>query len=441
MPRLNPDRNPSYRRHRASGQAIVTLNGRDIYLGPYGTAASKAEYDRVVGEWRAAGRRLPASMQPTQDLSLSELIEAYWPFAKEYYAKDGHPTRELGHVKLAMKRLKAAYGRTPARAFGPLAFKAVRERLVDEGLSRTHVNTTMGRIKRLIAWGVENEIIPADVHHALAAVKGLRKGRTKAKEGRKVRPVPEPFVEAVKPLLSAELQAMIDLQLLTGARPGEVCQMRGMDIDTTGKVWTYRPGSHKTEHHDKEREIYLGPRAQEIVRDFLRPDLSAYLFSPSHAESARHAELAGNRCTRVQPSQLRRKERAATRARRGKRGRAPGACYTVTAYGKAIARACEELHPLPEHLARLPKVRGQKRESVQEWHQRIGPAGVAEVKAWRQEHHWHPHQLRHNAATRLRKEFGVEVARIILGHSSPLITEIYAEADRKAAADVMGRVG
>ena len=42
---------PSYRRHRASGQAVVTLNGVDHYLGPYGTEASKAEYDRVTSEW------------------------------------------------------------------------------------------------------------------------------------------------------------------------------------------------------------------------------------------------------------------------------------------------------------------------------------------------------------------------------------------------------
>jgi hypothetical protein len=49
MPRLI-NRNPSYRRHRASGQAVVTINGQDVYLGPHGTAASKREYDRVLGE-------------------------------------------------------------------------------------------------------------------------------------------------------------------------------------------------------------------------------------------------------------------------------------------------------------------------------------------------------------------------------------------------------
>ena len=48
---------PRYRKHRASGQAIVNLSGQDFYLGPHGTKASKLEYDRLIGEWLANGRR------------------------------------------------------------------------------------------------------------------------------------------------------------------------------------------------------------------------------------------------------------------------------------------------------------------------------------------------------------------------------------------------
>ncbi len=53
----------------------------------------------------------------------------------------------------------------------------------------------------------------------------------------------------------------------------------------------------------------------------------------------------------------------------------------------------------------------------------------------------HPHQLRHNAATELRKEFGLEAARVILGHRSAAITEVYAEMDRQKAIDAMMKVG
>lgn len=47
--------------------------------------------------------------------------------------------------------------------------------------------------------------------------------------------------------------------------------------------------------------------------------------------------------------------------------------------------------------------------------------------------HWHANQLRHNAATVLRKEYGIELARIVLGHSTAFTTEIYAETDRDQA--------
>jgi hypothetical protein len=50
-------RNPSYRLHKASGQVIVTLGGRDIYLGPYGSRASRDSYDRLLAEWLQNGRR------------------------------------------------------------------------------------------------------------------------------------------------------------------------------------------------------------------------------------------------------------------------------------------------------------------------------------------------------------------------------------------------
>ncbi len=54
---------------------------------------------------------------------------------------------------------------------------------------------------------------------------------------------------------------------------------------------------------------------------------------------------------------------------------------------------------------------------------------------------WTPLQLRHAAATRLRAEVGLEAARVVLGHSSPATTEIYAEIDRNKARSLMLRYG
>jgi integrase len=67
--------------------------------------------------------------------------------------------------------------------------------------------------------------------------------------------------------------------------------------------------------------------------------------------------------------------------------------------------------------------------------------GLAELKGWRQGHRWHPNQLRHARATELRREFGIDAARVVLGHRSPQITEVYAELDVSRAAEVMKHLG
>jgi hypothetical protein len=56
MSRKRPQRIPSYRHHKPSGQAVVTLNGKDFYLGLWQSEVSKAEYERLVGEWLGSTR-------------------------------------------------------------------------------------------------------------------------------------------------------------------------------------------------------------------------------------------------------------------------------------------------------------------------------------------------------------------------------------------------
>ncbi len=203
--------------------------------------------------------------------------------------------------------------------------------------------------------------------------------------------------------------------------------MRGCDLDTSGRVWTYVPETHKTAHHGHDRVIYLGPRAQAIIKPFLKRDLTAYLFSPIEAEQERHAQIRERRRTRVQPSQAKRAARARWRAERGRRRRPPSERYTVASYHRAIAHACDKAFLHPE----LSKIKPAKLTDEQR----------VQLVRWRKDHRWHPHQLRHNAATRLRKEYGLDAARVILGHKSPAITEVYAEIDSAKAVEIMARVG
>lgn len=293
MPRLTV-RVPKYRLHKRSGQALVTLNGRDFYLGPYGSEESKAEYDRLIAEWQLAGRQHPESSQPAGGISVDELILAYLEHVESYYRKHGEATSSQQHIRDALRPLHEMYGTTPAAEFGPLALKALRRQQVDEGRwCRTTINKQAGIIKRMFRWGVENELVPPAVHQGLQAVSGLKRGRCGARETEPVKPVPEAHVEAVLKHAPPPVAAMIELQRLTGMRPGEVVIMRGCDVDTTGKLWAYTPASHKTEHHGRPRVIYLGPKAQEILEPWLEPDLQAYLFSPAEAEEARNSGSSG----------------------------------------------------------------------------------------------------------------------------------------------------
>jgi integrase len=288
---------------------VVTLNGRDHYLGRHGTRASRDAYDRLVAEWLGNGRQLPSGAQA---VTVAEVIKAYWPHVKKHYRRaDGTETSEVSEYVYSLRPLNHLYGTLPAVEYGPLKHKAVRELMVHgyehpkygtQGpLTRGVINKRMDRIRRMFKWAAENEIVGASVFHGLLAVRGLQRGRTEAREAEPVRPVPEALVHATRPYVSRQVEALIDLQLLTGARPGELCIMRARNLDTIGRIWVYRPETHKTEHHGHRREIYLGPRAQEIVKPFLKPELEAYLFDPREAEAERLRVMRENRKSKVQP--------------------------------------------------------------------------------------------------------------------------------------------
>ena len=54
-----PDYIPKPSLHR-SGQAVLRLNGKDHYLGRYGSAEAQAKYETLIGSWLNSGRCLPS---------------------------------------------------------------------------------------------------------------------------------------------------------------------------------------------------------------------------------------------------------------------------------------------------------------------------------------------------------------------------------------------
>jgi integrase len=372
---------PSYRLHKSSGRARVTVAGRDIWLGPWNSPESKERYARIVADLDAHGS---IAFRPrSAPMSVAALTAAYLDHveANQLYRKNGKLTSEISCIAVALHPLVKLFGEIPAAEFGPRALVTVRNELCkprppqpgekrrrvhDGPIVRSSVNKHVDRIRRIFRWAVSMELVPAGTWEALRAVPGLRRGQSPlTRESRRVLPAPVRSVAAVLGHVSPTVAALIRVQWLTGARPGEAIQMRTGDLDRSGDVWIYRPASHKTEHHGVEREIVIGPKAQKVLTPFLSLAPTAFMF------------------------------RGADTKRR------KGLHITEAAYGKAIARACAEL-------------------------------GVE---------HWTPNQLRHSAATRLRRDYGIEAARIMLGHTDAGTTLIYAERDRKKAAEIARRVG
>lgn len=381
-----PSRTPKYRHYRPKDLAVVRIGKRDHYLGKYGSPESHEKYDRLVAEWLVSRHQpRPSAVSATPGISrpitVNELVLAFGQHVAVRYVKNGKPTSEVKSFRTALRPVRRLYGREPVTSFGPLALIACRQQLTEQGLCRKRINQHVTRIRQMFKWGVAREMVPETVWRALCAVEGLKFGE--ARETNPVKPVPEEHIPVIEPHVTPQVMAMVNMQLWTGCRPGEACLIRGIDLKMDGDVWEYRPHSHKGQHHRRERVIFLGPHAQQIIRPWLKTDLQAYLFSPREARAWSQAQRAEKRKTPA-PSQPKTKRKASPK-------RKPGEVYNTSAYEHAIARACVK-------------------------------AGVPV---------WAPNRLRHNAGTRIRSEYGIEQARIILGHSSAVTSEIYAEIDRE----------
>ena len=210
------------------------------------------------------------------------------------------------------------------------------------GLCRKFINKQVQRIRRMFAWAVEEELVPVEVHQALLRVKGLKKGKSAAREKPRIKPVAEQMVQATLPFLGPVVQVMVQVQILCGCRPQDIVEMRGVDIDRRESVWEYRPGRHKTDHLNEDddpeldRVVYLGPRAQTLLNSLLRDHPEDYLFNPRHAEEQRAKERRRLRKTALRPSHVRHQ----TGKRKVNPKRFPRNRYDQASYRRAIRSAC-----------------------------------------------------------------------------------------------------
>ncbi|MCB0311330.1 MAG: site-specific integrase, partial [Bdellovibrionales bacterium] len=257
------------------------------------------------------------------------------------------------------------------------------------------INKQINRVIAMFKWAAKKEFCSGTVPPQLKTLGGLKKGRTRARETAGISCVADKIIDKTLVQLPEIVADMVRFQRLTGTRPGEVCSIRPCDIDRSKKVWIYEPDSHKTEHHEKGRIVPVGPKAQKILLPYLLRRSESFCFSPKESvERARRKQEAGRKTPRSCGNR-----RGTNRVPSPKNP--PSDRYKVSSYRTAIRRACDKL----------------------------------EMEVWT------PNQLRHTAATQIRKEFGVEAAQVICGHETADVTQVYAERDLELAIKVAEAVG
>jgi integrase len=393
---------PSLRLHRPSGQAVATIGGRDRYFGQWGpnkgrpAPEASAAYDQAISRWLAEGR--PASWSTdSAGISIAELMLEYVRYADARYRRpDGTCTGHINNVKLALRPLRRLYARMQANEFNCLMLRACAVEAIADSvrpnsktgkprrkrpLARRVANQRARLIRRMFKWAAGRQLIDPFVPAVLQNYEAIYAGEQLELDGRHFTaqdPPPsrlvsnEDFRKTLK-FLPLHVRALVEILRLTGARVSEICSMRNGDIDRAGETWIYRPRWHKNLRRGLPREIQIGPRCQEVLMPWIRPNASeGFVFSPKRTlellrASAREERLAN-------------RPKAKGNRKRPKQdpSRVPGDRYNRNALLHAIRRAAKK-------------------------------AGVQP---------WSPGQLRHLRATELEEQFGAATAAACLGHAT-----------------------
>lgn len=386
-----------------------------FYLGPFGSDKSREEYARLKSEWLVSKNATKFVAEP-QGPTIASVCLAYLDHAEAYYG----PGTELANLKLAIGPLSKLYATLPSSSFGPLEYKTVRQWWLDKDcdrkagrVSRQYVNAQMKRLMRVVKFGVAEGMIPASVHQTLKCVDPLKRGRSHAPEAVAIKPVEMTVVEATIRFLPQVVSDMVELQLLLGCRPGEICKLTPAMVDRSEEVWKITIADHKTSYRGIVRTIYAGPKAQSILTRYLLRAVDKACFSPKEATKQR---MQAKNDARVTPAGH--GNRPGSNVKR-KPLKAPSEAYSTMTYARAIAYACDKAFPAPDEIKLDP----------------------AKAKAWKYAHRWAPNRLRHTRATDIRKQFGLEAASSVLGHSEITVTQVYAEKDQERAINVARQIG
>ena len=322
--------------------------------------------------------------------TVADLCAAWSAHCLEYYrGPDGKPTSTATNAVIDVRMFRELFGNAAVAELTHADMLALRDALVRSGASRSTVNARLWRVKYMLGWALDEALITATVKAELTQVKGVKRGRTSAPERSPIRPVDDPTIAATVEKMMPNTADMVRVHRLTGMRPCELCGLRWSLIDTSRTPWVYRvpPEINKNEWRGElgqPRVVCIGPKARAILDRHRGDDVP---FSPVRAMSE---YLEARRAARATPIY-------------GKRKNAPhvprvlGDRWTTDAYTKTIRAACLK-------------------------------AGVPP---------WGANRLRHAFGTEVRRSFGLDAARAVLGHTAGgCITDVYTF---DAVADEMVR--
>jgi len=333
----------------------------------------RAEKPFVYAEraaWRLWEEAAGNAKRRETNLTVNGLCDAWVKHCLEYYRRaDGTPT---GSEKRAAYEVRAFRELFRDEFVVDLVHKdmlRLRDELIARGLSRSGVNHCLGTTRQMISWALDEALVPALAKAELTHVANLKPFRSAAHETNPVRPVDDETVRRTLEALPPNTADLVRVQRLTGMRPGEACALRWHLIDRSRTPWVYRPEEHKNAWRGQPRVVCIGPKAREIL---LRhgPELGDVPFSPETAVREWLAKRREERTTKIYTEKKKDDPYAGA-------SRAPGKSWGRHEYSHAIARAC--LH------AKVDR--------------------------------WGPNRLRHAFATEVRRKFGLEATRAVLGHS------------------------
>jgi len=316
MPKLTNSKLPKYLRVASRNRGFYWKDGKRVYLpGLYNSPESLKAYKEqmdLIFEERLSEKTEPQTITlKTNQLTVAELVAAFLKWGETYYVKNGKPTGTNEDHELASRPLVELYGNFKVDKITQLELIAIQEFLVTKGLSRKHLNARIGRIKRIFNWGTGRGIISHDVAGRLKFVENLKKGRTKAREAPKPKPVADSVVEATLPHLSPVVADMVQIHRVIGSRPDEVCSMTWNQIDNSDDIWIYCPG-HKMDYRDILKALPLGKKCQAILERYKDTPPDQIIFSPKRTMRERAEKLAEKRAVgknkKIQPSQIERKK-------------------------------------------------------------------------------------------------------------------------------------